>query len=707
MRVLPGTPYPIGATVTPEGVNFALFSANAEKVEVCLFEPSGTRELARIPLPERTSDIWHGLIPEVNVGDLYGYRVYGPYDPERGHRFNHHKLLLDPYARQHHGPLIQTDENLGYIAGHPDADLSFDPRDNAHNIPKCVVTVDDYNWRGDTHPRTKLFDSVIYETHIKGLTKRIGKLGRSRRGTYAAAGQKQVIGHLQEIGVTALEVLPIHTFVNDTYLKEKNLSNYWGYNSLSFFAADARYSEGNPVEEFRKMVKSLHHAGIELILDVVYNHTAEGNELGPTLCYRGIDNASYYRLAQNPRYYINDSGCGNTVRCSHPRVLQMIMDSLRYWVEHMHVDGFRFDLATIVAREASGYKPRGGFLDTITQDPTLRGTKLIAEPWDCGPGGYQLGNFPPGWSEWNDQYRDNIRKFWHGRENQVQALSRSIHGSSDIFEWQKRKPTASINFITSHDGYTLSDLVSYNEKHNKANGENNQDGHDANYSCNHGAEGPTDNPEINAIRNRQRRNLMATMLLSQGIPMMLAGDEFGHTQLGNNNAYCQDNETTWLDWSAKKHDQIHFEFVKKLIRLRKQFPVLRRNKYLHGKNRSRAFSVPDIQWFSSDGAIMSEQQWNDPDCRFLGMMICGDAGCFAEMEDLTPNSTQQHNAAILLLLNASDHGVEFHLPQVGFPWFLEVDTCDPEKERQAAGDSVNSEGRSLLMCSVNPDHAHS
>jgi len=705
VKVSTGKPYPLGTSVSSIGTNFALFSAHAEKVELCLFDQSGTRETARIPLPCRTNDVWHGLIHDIKEGDRYGYRVYGPYDPESGHRFNHHKLLLDPYARRLHGELIDSAENLGYVQGHPDADLSFDTRDNAHNIPKCVVTVDDFNWQNDRFPDHALTDTVIYEAHVKGLTKQFPRLRQQRRGTYSAIANSRVIEYLKSLGITALELLPVHTFVDDSFLQDRGLTNYWGYNSLCFFAPDARYSEVDPLQEFRKMVKALHAADIEVILDVVYNHTAEGNELGPTLCYRGIDNASYYRLEENPRYYSNHSGCGNTLRAAHPRVVQLILDSLRFWTNAMHVDGFRFDLATVLARRGMGYDKNSGFFDAIMQDPTLVHSKLIAEPWDCGLGGYQLGNFPPRFSEWNDQYRDTVRKFWAGEAGQLQQLSKAIHGSSEVFEWQRRGPLAGVNFITAHDGYTLFDLVSYESKHNELNGEDNRDGHSANYSKNYGHEGPTDDDDINNFRNLQRRNLMATLLLSQGIPMILSGDELAHTQDGNNNAYCQDNELTWIDWSQQHKDSEQLDFVKKLICLRRKFPVLRQRQYIHGLHKSRSSDFRDINWLNRSAEAMTDDDWHDHDNRFVALLLCGDAGVTdypdaADQMRHSPLETINAEASVLIIINGSNDDVEFALPDMKRQWHLDLTTTEPAQERSQLNEVFVARANSVSFCSV-------
>ncbi len=765
MTIKSGTNLPLGATPDREGVNFSLFSANAEKVELCLFDNSGENETTRITLPSRTGDTWHGYVPGLRPGTLYGYRVYGPYDPSAGHRFNPNKLLLDPYSRKFFGRLINSEENLGYIAGHKDADLSFDTRDNARNIPKCVVTSDNHEWGHDQPPNHSLRDSIIYETHVKGFTQKFPSMRRAKRGTYSGLASTRTIEYLKSLGITAVELLPIHSFVDDGFLQEKHLVNYWGYNSLGFFAPEARYADFDPVREFRNMVKKLHASGIEVILDVVYNHTAEGNELGPTLCYRGIDNASYYRLEENRRYYTNHSGCGNTLNTSHPRVNQLILDSLRHWVSHMHVDGFRFDLASTLARQHNGFDHESPFLHAIQQDPILARCKLIAEPWDCGHGGYQLGNFPVAFSEWNDQYRDTVRQFWAGDTSQLKQFCKAIHGSSEIFEWQRRSPSSSINMITSHDGYTLQDLVSYNEKHNEANGENNNDGHSANYSNNYGHEGPTNNQEINEFRNRQRLNMLSTLLLSQGVPMLLAGDEFGHTQLGNNNAYCQDNDLTWLDWSKTTSDETTLAFTRRLIALRKRLNILRSPHYMHGINTSESMGLPDITWFASSSEQMQESNWNRNDLKFVAMLLCGDTGSESEtsqhstaesatnagprnslVRDTSPNSRYRqsartdagyhpgrntfyaagtqpqaisaqpgsssdsqsasdsagHNDSIIILINSADSERHFELPPSPHPWVFELSTSNPESPRGRADPLVTSDGHSVSVYTTGP-----
>ncbi|HEX5314213.1 MAG TPA: glycogen debranching protein GlgX [Gammaproteobacteria bacterium] len=670
-RVLPGSPYPFGATWDGRGVNFALFSAHAEKVELCIFESNGARERERIALPERTDQVWHGYLPHAHPGTLYGYRVYGPYDPKRGHRFNHHKLLLDPYACLLQGRLRWSDAQFGYRVGSPREDLSFDRRDNARGMWKCEVVDPAFSWGGDRLPARPWDETVIYEAHLRGLTMRHPAIEERFRGTDAGLASPAMIGHLKSLGITAIELLPVQAFVNDRYLVQKNLSNYWGYNTIAFFAPKPRYLARGKLFNFKTMVARLHDAGIEVILDVVYNHTAEGNRLGPTLCFRGIDNASYYRLqADDPRYYTDDTGTGNTFNLGHPRVLQMVMDSLRYWAGEMHVDGFRFDLASALARGPEGFDPHCSFLDALRQDPLLATRKLIAEPWDLGPGGYQLGHYGHGWSEWNDRYRDTVRRFWRGDAGAVPELATRIMGSADLFDHDGRRPRASLNFVTAHDGFTLADLVSYEHKHNEANGEDNRDGTDNNLSANYGAEGASDDEKILELRRRQRRNFLATLLLSQGTPMILAGDEFGHSQGGNNNAYCQDNEMSWLDWEAiDDRARADVDFLRHLLHLRRQHPALRWPHFLHGRAQCDA-GIKDIAWIAPDGTEMSEEHWRNPEARAVGVLLNGNAGKPAAERAQPPDEI------LLILLNAGEEECAFTLPRlpVGSGWVRVLDT---------------------------------
>jgi isoamylase len=695
-RVREGSPAAHGAVWDGEGTNFTLFSAHATKVEICLFDSAGVRELERIALPEYTDQVWHGYIPDVNPGAVYGLRVYGPYEPTAGHRFNHNKLLLDPYARAHTGTLKWAPECFGYTIGSPEEDLSFDDRDSAAFMPKCVVVDPNFDWHGQ--PRTRGVpwdDTIIYEAHVKGFTKRHPAVPAHLQGTYAGLGTKEVIAYVKSLGITSIELLPIHTFIDDSHLLERGLNNYWGYNSIGFFAPDPRYASAPDqcLREFKEMIARFHEAGLEVILDVVYNHTAEGNERGPTLSFKGIDNASYYRLPEDKRYYINDTGTGNTLNLSHPNVMEMVTDSLRYWVNELHVDGFRFDLGTILAREPNGFDNQSGFLKACNQDPVLRTVKLIAEPWDCGPGGYQVGGFPPGWAEWNDRYRDTVRDYWKGGAP-ASAIAQGLCASGDIFNHYGRRPWACVNFVSAHDGFTLADLVSYNDKHNEANGENNQDGSSDNRSWNCGVEGPTDDPAIRLLRERQKRNLLATLLLSQGTPMLLAGDEAGRTQGGNNNAYCQDNEISWLDWQRSEEDESLVKFVQKLCELRHAYPILRRNLFLTGKM-DEQLEIKDLTWINASGSEMLPGDWGDDRMRCFGMLMDGRA---------RPTGVPQRGteATMLLVLNAHHDLVNFTLPDAvgGDEWLLLLDTNIVESQaefRGAAGDHYGVTGRSVIL----------
>ncbi|MDN5864947.1 MAG: glycogen debranching protein GlgX [Gammaproteobacteria bacterium] len=680
-QLLPGNPYPFGATWDGRGVNFALFSAHAEKVELCLFESNGTRERERIELPECTDQVWHGYVPGAHPGTLYGYRVYGPYDPKRGHRFNHHKLLIDPYARLLTGKLRWSNSHFGYRVGSPREDLSFDRRDNARGMWKCAVVDSAFSWDGDRLPRHRWDETVIYEAHLRGFTMRHPEVEKRFRGTDAGLASPAAIAHLKSLGITAVELLPVQAFLNNRYLIEKGLCNYWGYNTSAFFAPEPRYLARRKLFNFKTMVARLHDAGIEVILDVVYNHTAEGNHLGPTLSFRGIDNASYYRLQPDDlRYYTDDTGTGNTFNLGHPRVLQMVMDSLRYWAGEMHVDGFRFDLATALGRGPEGFDPHCSFLDALRQDPLLATRKLIAEPWDLGPGGYQLGHYGHGWSEWNDRYRDTVRRFWRGDEGILPELATRIMGSADLFDHDGRRPRSSVNFVTAHDGFTLADLVSYEHKHNEANGEDNRDGSDHNLSTNHGVEGASDDPAVLAVRRRQRRNLLATLLFSQGTPMLLAGDEFARSQGGNNNAYCQDNEISWLDWEAVDAGPgSDVEFVRRLLHLRRRHAILRWPHYLHGQAQCEK-GIKDAGWFAPDGTEMDPEDWENPDARAVGLILNGNAG------GAQVDPAQAHEEILLMLLNAGGEAVPFQLPglAVGGAWVCILDTAAqmPGEERE-------------------------
>ena len=670
--VWPGDPHPRGATWDGEGVNFSLFSANAEKVELCLFDPSGRHEVQRVEVRECTDQAWHCYLPEARPGLLYGYRVHGPYHPEAGQRFNPHKLLVEPYAKHLVGPLKWSDAHFGYRVGHRQEDLSFDRRDSAAGMPKCRVIDPAFTWGDDRPPRVPWHDTVIYELHVRGFTLRHPDVPPQLRGTYAGLACEPVIDHLRRLGVTTVELMPVHTFVDDRHLVANGLRNYWGYNSLGFFAPDTRYSSTGRISEFKTMVKTLHSAGLEVILDVVYNHTAEGNQLGPTLSLRGIDNASYYRLiSSNPRYYMDYTGTGNTLNMRHPSVLQLIMDSLRYWVLEMHVDGFRFDLASALARELHEVDRLGAFFDIIGQDPVLSQVKLIAEPWDLGEGGYQVGNFPTGWAEWNDRYRDTVRAYWKGDGGLIGDFARRLTGSSDLYEASGRKPHASINYVTAHDGFTLTDLVSYNHRHNQANLENNRDGQHNNLSWNWGVEGATDDADINALRARQKRNFIATLLLSQGVPMLLAGDEIGRTQRGNNNAYCQDNEISWLDWSLDEDGRALLLFFQRLIQIRRQHPVFRRRRFFQGRP-IRGGEVKDLAWLTPEGREMDDNEWSQDFARSLGVYFAGEA-----LEETDRRGHRVRDDNFLLLLNAHHESIAFALPEFrpGSTWQVLLDTA--------------------------------
>jgi isoamylase len=702
--LLEGHSLPRGASWDGKGVNFALFSAHATKVELCLFSDDGATEIARITLPEYTNEIWHGYIPGLEPGQRYGYRVHGPYEPENGHRFNPNKLLLDPYAYAHIGEVIWNPAIFGYVMESLD-DLTFDERDSAPFVPKCIVVDQNFDFTGTRgRQRVPWERTILYETHVKGYTKLRPDVPEPLRGTYAGLAHKGVIDYVKSLGVTSVELLPIHTFVDDNHLLEKDLVNYWGYNTIGFFAPDPRYASNRPdtLKEFKEMVAKYHEAGLEIILDVVYNHTAEGNERGPTLSFKGIDNASYYRLLPDqPRYYINETGTGNTVNVSHPRVLQMVMDSLRYWTSETNVDGFRFDLGTILAREPNGFDNRSGFLKACSQDPLLSSIKLIAEPWDCGPGGYQVGAFPPGWAEWNDNFRDTVRDFWRDHAP-ASALTERLCASNDTFNHQGRKPWASVNFITAHDGFTLNDIVTYNEKHNDANGEGNQDGSSDNRSWNLGAEGPTDDPEITALRSRQIRNMLATLLLSQGTPMMLAGDEFGRTQNGNNNAYCQDNEISWLNWDLHDKGKHLVDFVRQLTSLRHKFPILRRNRFYEGAY-NETLGVKDLTWINANGHEMGDQHWGDSNMRCFGMLMDGRA---------QPTGIQKRggDATMLFVINAHSDMVQFRLPESygGNQWSLLIDSNLEDNDAIGVfetGEDYEVTARSVLLFALKSDNA--
>jgi glycogen operon protein len=698
-----GYPYPLGATWMGNGVNFAIFSEHATGVELCLFDDlEATEENIRIPVSEQTDQVWHEFLPDARPGQLYGFRVSGPYDPEHGLRFNSSKLLLDPYAKAIAGEVSWADEMFAYVVGDKKEDLAQDFRDDAWGAPKSVVIDPAFDWQGDRRPGIPMHNSVVYEVHVKGFSKLWPEIPEELRGTYAALGTPAAIEYFKKLGVTAIELLPVHAHIDDKVLIDRGLTNYWGYNTIGFFAPHSQYSSsgqmGEQVSEFKSMVRSLHTAGIELILDVVYNHTGEGNHLGPTLCFRGVDNAAFYRLlADNPRFYLDYTGTGNTVDTLNPRTLQLVMDSLRYWVSEMHVDGFRFDLAPALARDGTGFNKFHAFFKVIEQDPVLSQVKLIAEPWDVGDGGYQVGNFPAPFSEWNGKYRDTIRSFWKGDEGRIGEMGYRLTGSPDLYRHNGRRPYASINFVTAHDGFTLNDLVSYNEKHNEANGDGNKDGDNNNLSWNCGVEGPTDDAQIDALRDRQRRNFLTTLFLSQGVPMLTGGDEWGRSQKGNNNAYCQDNEISWFNWERDQKQNQFLEFTRRLIQLRKDHPVFRRPKFLQGR-RIRASEVRDVMWFNPGGNQMSEEEWASPFVRCIGMLLSGDTS-----DVLTFEGEPVRDDTFLLLINAHYQPIPFVLPgQENLEWQLVLDTMDAngflrEPKKFASGDDVDLGGRAVCL----------
>jgi glycogen operon protein len=683
-------------------VNFALYSEHATAVELCLFDSVDSQaERERIRITEREGMVWHCYLSDIRPGQLYGYRVYGPYEPEHGHRFNPHKILLDPYARAVERTNVWNDSLFGYRIGDPDGDRSFSDLDSAASAPLATVVDSAFTWGTDQLLRTPRTNTIIYELHVGGFTRLHPEVPEHLRGTYAGLGSDAVIRYLQELGVTAVELLPVHQHMDEHALVERGLTNYWGYNTLGFFAPDARFSTTgrgiDAVDEFKVMVRALHTAGIEVILDVVYNHTSEGNQLGPTISLKGIDNASFYRLVpENPRYYMDFTGTGNTLNMRQPRALQLVMDSLRYWVLEMHVDGFRFDLASALARELYEVDRLSSFFDIIGQDPILSRTKLIAEPWDLGEGGYQVGNFPPEWAEWNGKYRDAVRRFWRSDPGQMPEMATRIAGSSDLYAESGRRPFASINFITAHDGFTLRDLVSYNQKHNEANGEDNRDGSDDNISWNHGAEGETNDPQILTLRQRQMRNFLATLLLSQGVPMIVAGDEFGRTQRGNNNAYCQDNEISWVDWRLEHWQQELLRLTRMMIRLRQEQPVLRRRRFFEGRNVGGS-DFRDALWLLPDGSEIGEAQWREPERRTFGLLLNGEAAAERDHHgQAVPGDT------LLVLFNSSDNHVAFELPtrRRGWRWHRLIDTALlPERRvpRWPEGDPYPLQPRSLAV----------
>ena len=702
MRVWPGSPYPLGATWDGVGVNFALFSEHATRVELCLFDTDAESETVTIQLAEQTDMVWHGYLPDVRPGQLYGYRVHGPYDPAQGHRFNPNKVVMDPYARVVGRTLTWDSSLFGFRAG--EDDLTFDDRDSASHAPLSAVVDSAFTWGDDRPLRTPWHETLIYELHVRGFTADHPAIPEQLRGTYLGLASEPAIHHLVSLGVTAVELMPVHHHTDDWHLVQRGLRNYWGYNTLSYFAPDARYAaSASPLEsvrEFKMMVRALHAAGLEVILDVVYNHTAEGNHLGPTVSLRGIDNRTYYRLQPHARRYYEDfTGCGNTLNMRSPRVLQLIMDSLRYWVTEMHVDGFRFDLASALARELHAVDKLGAFFDIIHQDPILSQVKLIAEPWDLGEGGYQVGNFPTKWTEWNGKYRDAVRRFWRGDGGAVSELATRLSGSSDLYAQSGRRPYASINFVTAHDGFTLADLVSYNEKHNEANGENNADGENHNLSWNCGVEGETRDQRVLDLRARQRRNYMATLMLSVGVPMISGGDELCRTQRGNNNAYCQDTPASWTDWTLTPERREFLEFTRRIIRIWKDHPVLRRRKFFQGR-RIRGAEVIDIAWLDPTGAEMTDEMWNSPEVRGLGVRLNGDA-----IQDTDERGERIAGDTLLLILNAGDRSLSFVLPPTAAieRWDTLVDTADPwqSPRRLRAGDRYDLPGHAMAVLKLN------
>jgi len=698
-KVYPGKPYPLGATLDKDGVNFALYADNATGVELCLFENKDDKaESRKIKLTEKTHQIWHACVPGLKPGQLYGYRVSGPYEPQNGHRFNSNKLLLDPYAKAIAGVIEWDDSLYSYQIGSDDEDLSFSESDSAPFIPKSVVIDPAFDWGNDEKPGTPYHQSTIYEAHVKGFTKTCPKIPEKIRGTYAAIGHPETIKYLKELGITAIELMPVHQFINDRGLTEKGLTNYWGYNTIGFFAPDVRYSGsgviGGQVTEFKQMVKELHKAGIEVILDVVYNHTGEGNQLGPSLSFKGIDNASYYRLSEeDKRYYVDYTGTGNTLNAMLPNVLRYIMDSLRYWILEMHVDGFRFDLAATLARELHEVNRLSAFFDIIHQDPIISQVKLIAEPWDVGEDGYQVGKFPPGWAEWNGKFRDCMRDYWRGADSMLGEFAQRLTGSPDLYQDDNRKPTASINLITAHDGFTMRDLVSYNDKHNDANGEDNKDGESNNRSWNCGAEGDTDDENILKLRSQQQRNLLTTLFLSQGVPMLVAGDEFGRTQNGNNNAYCQDNEISWLDWDNADEDLL--SFTQKLIALRKDHPAFRRRKWFQGQP-IKGKGLEDIAWFLPEGTEMSDDNWNHDFAKSLGVFLNGKG-----LHYVDPQGEPIYDDNFYMIFNAHDQPLDYHLPEkiLNKPWTKILDTSNDQVEENLIKENevIKVNGRSIVL----------
>ncbi|MDB5347459.1 MAG: glycogen debranching enzyme GlgX [Schlesneria sp.] len=700
MRIWPGRPSPLGASWDGKGVNFAVFSERATQIDLCLFDsPTAVRESYRIPLPEQTDQVWHGYLPDARPGQLYGYRAHGPYQPQKGNRFNANKVLLDPYAKAIGRDLAWTDAAFGYKIGDPANDLSFDEQDNAATAPLGAVISNAFRWMGDERPKVPWHKTIIYEVHVKGFTFKSPWIPRDHRGTYEGLASEGSLRHLRSLGVTTIELLPVHHHIDERFLFDKGRKNYWGYNTLGFFAPDIGLASDNQpqtaVNEFKRMVRTLHRNGFEVILDVVYNHTSEGNHLGPTLSMKGLDNAAYYRLVHNdPRHYMDYTGCGNTLNMQSPRALQLVMDSLRYWVQEMHVDGFRFDLAAALAREAHDVDRLGGFLDIIHQDPILSQVKLIAEPWDVGPGGYQVGNFPVLWTEWNGKYRDCVRRFWRGDGHTASEFATRLCGSSDLYKHNGRRPYASINFVTSHDGFTLQDLVSYNHKHNEANGQNNEDGDNHNISWNCGAEGATLDPAVLEMRERQKKNFMATLLFSQGVPMIRSGDEFSQSQGGNNNAYCQDSPISWLRWKLTDRETSYFEFVQKAIKFWSEQPVLQRRQFFQGRA-IRGEAVRDVVWLTPLGVEMTDSDWHKHYTRCLGMRMEGQM-----VDEIDERGKHITGDTLLILFNSHNEPIPFRLPPhaPNEYWHPELDTAiESQKSRMYADEPYPLQANSMAV----------
>ncbi len=710
-KTLPGKPYPLGATWDGEGTNFALFSENATGVELLIFDSSDVNApIAVIPLKERTAFVWHCYMPNIGPDHLYAYRVYGPYEPERGHRFNPSKVLIDPYAKAISGDFQWDDSLLGYRPDGDLADLSYNDSDSCPYVPKSVIIDPSFDWGNDQILKTPWNETVIYEVNVKGFTALHPEVEENKRGTYAGLASPCVIDYLKDLGVTAVELLPVHHFMDELALNKRELTNYWGYNTVGFFAPCSKYSSsgvmGQQIREFKEMVKTLHRAGIEVILDVVYNHTAESDHLGPTVCFRGIDNISYYHLfPEDLRYYTNFTGCGNSIKMSHSRVTQLIMDSLRYWVQEMHVDGFRFDLAVTLARRYYRVDHQSAFFHVIQQDPVLSRVKLIAEPWDVGEDGYRIGEFPPLWSEWNGKFRDCIRGFWNGDGNRISELGYRMTGSSDLYQHNGRSPYASVNFITSHDGFTLNDIVSYNDKHNESNKEDNRDGENHNLGWNCGEEGPTNDPQINELRERQKRNLLAMLIFSQGVPMLLGGDELGRTQNGNNNAYCQDNEMNWYDWNLDESKKNLFEFTRKIIHLRRKHPVFRRTNFFKGQ-KLMGSDLKDVAWLKADGREMEEQDWIQSTLQTFGVLFAGDA-----IDDVDEQGRRVIDDSFLILINAHNKRKTFMMPCPDLSWELIFNTLELDINNSIhvinGGSRFRLSGHSLALLRMIERHSKS